>query len=140
MTLRLPIEDRAAIEDLIQRHAWLIDHGASDRIGEFFTEDAALYGVGPDKLGRAAITAWGAERAAMRERRSRHVQGNILIEPVSPEAALGFVVLTLYRHDGAGPGSATPFLICEYADRYRKEPDGAWRFAERRLSVLFGEA
>ncbi|UZF92980.1 nuclear transport factor 2 family protein [Bosea sp. NBC_00550] len=140
MTARLNPEDRAAIEDLIQRHAWLIDHGESDRIGELFTTDAALYGVGPDKVGRAAIAAWGAERAAMRERRSRHVQSNILIEAVSPDTARGFVVLTLYRHDGAGPGSATPFLICEYADRYRKEPDGEWRFAERRLSVLFGQA
>lgn len=140
MTARLNPEDRAAIEDLIQRHAWLIDHGESDRIGELFTTDAALYGVGPDKVGRSAIAAWGAERAAMRERRSRHVQSNILIEPISPDTARGFVVLTLYRHDGAGPGSATPFLICEYADRYRKEPDGEWRFAERRLSVLFGQA
>ncbi|MBD3848319.1 ketosteroid isomerase-like protein [Bosea sp. OAE752] len=140
MTLSLNPEDRAAIEDLIQRHAWLIDHGEADRIGALFTEDAGLYGVGPDKLGRAAIATWGAERAAMRERRSRHVQSNILIEPVSSDAAHGCVVLTLYRHDGPGPGAAAPFLICEYADRYRKEPDGAWRFAERRLAVLFGEA
>lgn len=140
MTRPLTLEDRAAIEDLIQRHAWLIDHGVSDRIGELFTEDATLYGVGADKAGRAAIAAWGAERAAMRERRSRHVQSNILLEPVSPGIAQGCVVLTLYRHDGPGPGSATPLLICEYADRYRKEADGAWRFAERRLSVLFGEA
>lgn len=139
MTFRLTSEDRTAIEDLIQRHAWLIDHGESDRIGELFTADAALYGAGPDKIGRDAIASWGAERAAMHERRSRHVQSNILIEPVSSESARGFIVLTLYRHDGAGPGSATPFLICEYADRYRKEPDGAWRFVERRLSMLFGE-
>jgi hypothetical protein len=139
MTLRLSPEDRAAIEDLIQRHAWLIDHGESDHIGELFTQDAALYGIGPDKIGRAAIAAWGAERAAMRERRSRHVQSNILIEPISPEAARGWVVLTLYRHDGPGPGPAAPFLICEYADRYRKE-HGDWRFVERRLRVLFGEA
>ncbi|MBS7700353.1 MULTISPECIES: nuclear transport factor 2 family protein [unclassified Chelatococcus] len=140
MTSQLTLEDRAAIEDLIQRHAWLIDHGESDRIGELFTQDATLYGVGPDKIGRAAIAAWGAERAAMRDRRSRHVQSNILLEPVAPDAARGCVVLTLYRHDGPGLGSAAPFLVCEYADRYRKEPDGAWRFAERRLSVLFGEA
>ncbi|SFJ07169.1 SnoaL-like domain-containing protein [Bosea sp. OK403] len=139
MTLRLTLEDRVAIEDLIQRHAWLIDHGESDRIGELFTQDAALYGIGPDKLGRAAIANWGAERAAMRDRRSRHVQSNILIEPISPETARGCVVLTLYRHDGPGPGSATPFLICEYDDRYRKDADRAWRFTERRLSVLFGE-
>ncbi|MCV9938874.1 nuclear transport factor 2 family protein [Boseaceae bacterium BT-24-1] len=133
-------QDRAAIEQLIQRHAWLIDHGAADRIGELFAEDAALYGIGPDKLGRAAIAEWGWQRAALTERRSRHLQSNILIEPVAPDAARGWVALTLYRHDGPGEGSATPMLIAEYADRYAREQDGTWLFAERRLTALFGTA
>lgn len=132
--------DRAAIEQLIQRHARLIDHGKADRIGELFAEDAVLYGIGPDKIGRAAIAEWGRQRAALTERRSRHLQSNILIEPLSPETARGWVALTLYRHDGPGEGTAMPLLIAEYADHYRKAPDGAWLFAERRLSVLFGAA
>ena len=56
------------------------------------------------------------------------------------DAARGWVVLTLYRHDGSGEGSAAPLLIAEYADRYAREPDGTWLFAERRLAVLFGAA
>ena len=104
-------QDHIAIEQLIQRHAWLIDHGEADKVGELFAEDGALYGIGSDKIGRAAIAGWGRERAAMSERRSRHVQSNILIEPVAPDAARGSVALTLYRHDGPGPGSATPLLI-----------------------------
>lgn len=133
-------QDRLAIEQLIQRHAWLIDHGRADRIGELFAQDAALYGIGPDKLGRAAIAEWGRQRAALTERRSRHLQSNILIEPLSPETAQGWVALTLYRHDGPGEAQAVPLLIAEYADRYSREPDGSWLFAERRLSVLFGAA
>lgn len=136
----LALADRAAIEDLVHRHAWLIDHGQADRVGELFVEDGALYGAGPDKQGRAAIAAWGAQRAAMRERCSRHIQGNILIEPLEAGAARGWTTLTLYRQDGPGEGSSTPLLIAEYADLYRREPDGVWRFAERRLSVLFGSA
>ena len=100
-------QDHIAIEQLIQRHAWLIDHGEADKVGELFTEDGALYGGGPDKIGRAAIAEWGGQRTAMSERCSRHVQSNILIEPAGPDAARGWVVLTLYRHDGPGPGSAT---------------------------------
>ncbi len=133
-------QDHIAIEQLIQRHAWLIDHGEADKVGEFFAENGAIYGVGPDKIARAAIAEWGRQRAAMSERRSRHVQSNILIEPIAPDAARGWVVLTLYRHDGPGEGSATPLLIAEYADRYAREPGGAWLFAERRLTVLFGAA
>lgn len=133
-------QDRLAIEQLIQRHAWLIDHGEADKVGELFAEDGALYGIGPDKVGRKAIAEWGRQRAAMTERRSRHLQSNILIEPLGAETARGWVVLTLYRHDGPGEGSATPLLIAEYADRYVREPDGTWLFAERRLAVLFGAA
>jgi ketosteroid isomerase-like protein len=133
-------QDHLAIEQLIQRHAWLIDHGEADKVGELFTQDAVLYGVGPDKIGRAAIAEWGRQRAAMSERRSRHAQSNILIEPVGAGTARGWVVLALYRHDGPGPGSATPLLIAEYADRYARESDGTWLFAERRLTVLFGTA
>lgn len=133
-------QDQIAIEQLIQRHAWLIDHGEADRVGELFADDAALHGIGPDKIGRAAIAEWGRQRAAMSERRSRHVQSNILIEPVAPDAARGWVALTLYRHDGPGLGSAEPLLIAEYADRYARGSDGSWLFAERRLTVLFGAA
>lgn len=133
-------QDRLAIEELIQRHAWLVDHGEADKVGALFAEDAALYGVGPDKIGRTAIAEWGRQRATMTERRSRHVQSNILIEPAGPDTARGWVVLTLYRHDGPGEGSAVPLLIAEYADRYAREPDGTWLFAERRLAVLFGAA
>jgi len=136
----LDANDRAAIERLIQRHAWLIDHGQSGQIGELFAEDAGLYGIGPDKLGRPAIAEWGRQRAAMVERRSRHVQSNIVVEPVSEGTAQGTVVVTLYRHDGPGESSALPLLVGEYADLYRKCGDGAWRFAERRLSILFGAA
>jgi len=132
--------DRLAIEHLIQRHAWLIDHGEAGAVGKLFAEDGALYGIGPDKIGRAAIAEWGRQRAAMTERRSRHLQSNILIEPVARDAARGWVALTLYRHDGPGEGSATPLLVAEYADRYVREPDGSWLFAERRLAVLFGAA
>lgn len=132
--------DRLAIEQLIQHHAWLIDHGEANKVGQLFAEDGALYGVGPDKIGREAIAEWGRQRAAMNERRSRHVQSNLLIEPIASDAARGWVVLTLYRHDGPGPGSATPLLIAEYADRYARGPDGTWLFAKRRLTVLFGTA
>lgn len=134
----LDLAGRAAIEQLIHRHAWLIDHGDAGTVAELFTEDAALYGIGPDKLGGPAIAEWARQRAAMTERRSRHVHGNILIEPEGVDQARGTVIVTLYRHDGAGEASATPLLIGEYADRYSRQADGSWLFAERRFAILFG--
>ncbi len=138
MSDTLAPDDRLAIEQLIHRHAWLIDHGRASEIEALFTEDAVLKGIGPDKIGRAAIGDWARQREAMRERRSRHVQTNLLIEAAGVGKAQGTVVLTLYRHDGEGEGSPAPLLIGEYADLYRREADGAWRFAERQLTTLFG--
>ena len=131
---------RAAIEQLIYRHAWLIDHGQAEKVAELFTEDGTLFGVGPVKIGRAAIAEWGRQRAAMRERRSRHVHSNLIVEGDGEDRARGTTLLTLYRHDGDGEGSVSPLVIGEYEDRFRKQPDGGWLFAERRLSILFGKA
>lgn len=129
---------RQAIEQMVAEHAWLIDHGQAGRIVALYTDDARVLGIGPDKVGQAAIRIWAEERAAMTERRSRHVQSNIRLEAVSQDLVRGTVVLTLYRHDGEGRGSAVPFIVGEYADLYRRGPDNTWRFEERRLSTLFG--
>ena len=129
---------RQAIEQLVAEHAWLIDHGQAGRIAALYTDDARVLGIGPDKVGQPAIQAWAAERAAMTERRSRHVQSNLRLVSVSPEECRGTVVLTLYRHDGPGRADPAPLMVAEYDDIYRKREDGAWLFEERRFSILFG--
>jgi ketosteroid isomerase-like protein len=130
--------DRLAIEALIHEFSWLIDHGEAQKLPELFTEDGRVLGVGPAKMGQQAIAEWGRERVAMTQRRSRHVQSNIRLEAISASVVRGTVVLTLYRHDGEGPGSPSPLLIGEYQDVYQRGADARWRFAERSLAVLFG--
>ena len=131
---------RQAIEDLIVEHAWLIDHSRANEVAELYTNDGRLLGVGPDKVGRAAITHWAEQRATMTDRRSRHVQTNVRLEFIAHDAVRGTTVLTLYRHDGSGAGSPTPLLIGEYEDVYVKGTDERWRFRSRSLRVLFGES
>ncbi len=129
---------RLAIEALIHEHAWFIDHGQADRVVELFTDDARLLGIGADKIGRDAIAQWAADRAAMTERCSRHVQSNIrLVAAAGPDQVEGTVLLTLYRFDGPGMGQPSPMLVAEYEDQYRRCPDGRWRFAQRRLTTVF---
>ena len=127
-----------AIERLVAEHAWLIDHGQASRVVDLYTGDGRVLGIGPDKVGRAAIAEWADARQAMDGRQSRHVQTNLRLAPASGETVSGTVVLTLYRHDGPGKAPSAPVLVGEYADLYAKGPDGTWRFAERRFSVLFG--
>ena len=130
--------EQQAIERLIHRYAWLIDHGEAERVADLFTEDGGLFGIGPDKVGRPAVADWARQRAAMTERRSRHVHSNLLVAPVADGRASGTMIVTVYRHDGAGPASAVPLLVGDYADRYRKGPDGAWLIEERRFGLAFG--
>ncbi len=127
-----------AIEHLVQDHAWLIDHGQAGRVAALFTEDARLLGLGPDKVGRAAIAAWAEARQAMAERTSRHVQTNLRLVRAEDGTVQGTVLLTLYRHDGPGVGDPVPVLVGEYADVYSEGPVGTWRFAVRRFSAVFG--
>ncbi len=131
-------QTRLEIQRLVTDHAWLIDHGQAGRIVALYTQDARVLGIGPDKVGHAAIEQWAGEREAMTGRRSRHVQTNMRLQPVTTDEWHGTVVLTLYRHDGPGRADPAPFLVGEYADIYRKDRDGAYRFGERQLTILFG--
>ena len=138
MTEAIEPADRLAIEALIYEFGWLIDHGEAQKLPGLFTDDGRVLGVGPDKVGQQAIGDWGRERAGMRQRRSRHVQSNIRLQAISASVASGTVILTLYRHDGEGPGSPSPLLIGDYQDVYERGSDDRWRFSERSLTVHFG--
>ncbi len=138
MTEAIEPADRLAIEALIHEFAWLIDHGEAQKLPGLFTDDARVLGAGPDKVGQQAIAEWGRDRAAMTQRRSRHVQSSIRLQALSSSVVRGTVVLTLYRHDGAGPGSPSPLLIGEYQDVYQRGADDQWRFSERSLAIHFG--
>ena len=128
---------RASIEDLIAEHAWLIDHGKANELPDLYTDDGRMLGVGEDLVGRQAIAAWSERRAAMRERTSRHVCGNIRLSPETADRIRGTVVLTVYRRDGAIAGTTLPLMVGDYEDIYVRCADARWRFAERRIVAAF---
>ena len=131
---------REALEALVMDHAWLIDQGRADEIPRLYTEDGSLHGVGPDLVGRDAIAAWSVNRAAMRDRVSRHVCTNFRLVPVSDDEVHGTSILTVFRHDGAGQRGTTPFMVADCDAVYRRGDDGTWRIARRRLTPAFGGA
>lgn len=137
MPARIAPDVRLAIEALVAEHAWMIDHGEAARIAELFTEDGRLTGLGPDLIGRDAIEAWGAARAAMTERTSRHVCTNLRLVPRGEGLVEGHAILTVFRHDGSEAGRPLPFAVADYADIYRLGDDGHWRFGERNLTTVF---
>ncbi len=129
-----------AVEALVAEHAWLIDHGQADEIAELYTEDGSMHGVGPDLIGRDAIAAWSVNRAAMRDRVSRHVCTNFRLVPVADDEVHGTLILTVFRHDGVGQRVTLPFMVGDCEDIYRRGDDGTWRIARRRITPAFGGA
>ena len=137
--MRLPEQllARVEIEALLAEFAHRIDHGPADGVAELFTEDG-WYGreSGARSVGRAAIRAAYAGRAARGERLARHLFTNLRLAFDSEAEAHGSCILLLFAADGAPPAPAVPQLVQDYEDRYRKV-DGRWLFASRMTRRLF---
>lgn len=134
---RLSQRARAAIEDLVTEHAWVLDHGDPATLPDLYTDDGELLGLGQPLRGRADLTRWAANRATMTERTSRHVHTNLRLQTVAAGEARGSLITLLYRHDGEGSGPTWPMLVLDYADRYRQMSDETWRFESRSISRVF---
>jgi hypothetical protein len=134
---------RAAIAELITRHAELNDAGDWDAVAALYTEDGRMSRPSaPDHFisGREAILA--AFKARPR-RASRHIVANVLVtlEGESRARATSQIVLfTGYaadNGDGSPPMlSAGPPHIGTYDDTLVKTSAG-WRFIERRGRLDF---
>jgi hypothetical protein len=131
---------RYEIEALIVEHSWMVDHHRSENLGDLYTEEGRLTGIGPDRIGRAAINAWGRERARMVARKARHVNTNIRLVRDGPKRVRGLSTIMLFRHDGDEMGTADPIALADAEDVFVQCDDGRWRFAERRLVLTFESA
>jgi hypothetical protein len=131
---------RSEIEALITEHAWLLDHHESDQLAELYAENGRLLGVGADRVGREAIAAYGRERAAMKDRRARHVWTNLRLVKDRPKRMRGGCTMTLFRSVGPALGTADPIAVADAQDIYVRCDDGRWRLEERRIVLAFESA
>lgn len=144
MTARLTsgarLEIRLALEDLNAAFTHHLDHGDIPALVDLFTADA-LYTNGPrESRGRAAIEALLRQRVAKGPRTSRHIYSGLRFDIESAHAATGTAVCVSFAADGLPPLPARPFLVADFVDRYRREDDGRWRFAERHIHGIFTSA
>lgn len=135
--IAIDAEIRHEIESLVYEHAWLIDSHQSNRLADLYLEDGRLYGIGPEQKGRDALLEHGKRRAAMTGRTARHVCTNLRLTPLDNGRVAGHLVTTLFSHDGEGLGTADPIAVADSHDIYAKDGDGRWKFAERRLELIF---
>jgi hypothetical protein len=128
---------RTEIEALTLEHSGLVDNHEAHRIADLYTENGRLLGVGPDKVGRKALTDYGTERASMTKRTARHVVSNIRLIQESETRISGSSTITLFRADGEERAPADPIAVADCLEKYEKCADRRWRIAERKIVLVF---
>jgi len=128
------LEDRAEILNLIARYYNAVDDRDIDLVADLFCEDGA-YGRynGTDRAdGRDEIFTFYTERLK-NAGPTFHYPHAHLIEFESDTRATGVVT----AHAEMGVGDELILAGFRYHDRYRKDPDGVWRFEERLTKFFY---
>jgi len=139
-SMAIDAQIRSEIEALVHEHAWLLDNRGGEKLADLYIADGRLYGLGPEKKGKAAIAAYGMARTTIEGRTARHVCTNLRLSPVDGGRIAGHHLITLYRHDGDGLGPADACALADAHDIFAQDTDGHWKIAERRLDLVFESA
>lgn len=109
-----------------------LDQKRLQDLADLFTPDGTSEIVGVATfMGREEIAAGYAGFAS--DRASRHVAGNVTIEPISERTAKATSGLVFYARDESGWGVE---LVGRYDDELRLDDDGTWRFTRRTTTFI----
>jgi uncharacterized protein (TIGR02246 family) len=129
------VTDEEAIRRTLAEYCQFCDDGRFDDFADLFAADATFHVLDKIHEGRSQIGAF-MEKAMPPERRGRHACSNTVID-VDGDTARAFTdYVFVARVDGSGFAITS---VGRYHDRLVKEHD-RWRFAERRIVFLGGEA
>ena len=128
---------RIDIDALNMEFMYQLDGGNHQVLADFFTEDGSLGIAGGERaVGRAAIAKRYAARPAGRT--THHVSSNLRLAFDSPTRVRGVRTLTYYATDGMASKAAAPLGVADYSETYERGSDGAWRYAARTVTPVFG--
>jgi ketosteroid isomerase-like protein len=129
-------EERHALTALCTEYVWRIDNGYAAAVPALFTADGSMELPWGTPRGAAELKAAWEERAR-RAIRTRHMISHLRFSRLGADEIAGEVSLTLYHADAEGPAPATPAVVGEHIDVYRRGDDGLWRIHSRRFSPAF---
>ena len=132
----LTLADQLAIRELYAVYNLASDATESERYADCFTPDGAMLSpeVGIVVRGRAALIAHKERDKANRKGQyRRHWNANLHLEPQPDGSVRGQCYLLAYQ---GNPGELPRLADCGvYEDRLVRDASGAWKFAERRLTM-----
>jgi ketosteroid isomerase-like protein len=129
-------DERHALTALCTEYVWRIDNGYAAAVPALFTADGSMELPWGTPRGAADLKAAWEERAR-RAIRTRHMISHLRFSRLGADEIAGEVSLTLYHADAEGPAPATPAVVGEHIDVYRRGDDGRWRIHSRRFSPAF---
>lgn len=132
--MALELQDRMAIQELLNRYCHNADYHPPERMRELFTQDAGweVPAMGLRFAGLEAIIAFfHSSREGDAGPSARHVISNVVIEGAGDKATSCAYLQVLSEHDARMQVVA----FGRYFDELRRGADGAWRFAHRRVVI-----
>lgn len=128
-------ETARCLEQICTDFCWLVDQGFADQTAHLFTEDVWYGAQGQVSQGLTEVMRRMAERAARRDPLTRHVASGFRFHRLGPDEVQGQCVMVVYR------GHATPALVADVHDVFRRQGNGPWKLAQRcMVKVLEGTA
>ena len=135
------LETQRELESLLTEFGRLVDNGRADQVHELFTSDGSIRGPGLAMQTQAEIREKFTERAADKNRVSRHFWSNPYFERVDEETIRLSTVVQTFVHSLAEkeqlPAPANTFVVGDSVDVFKFCSDKKWRFQSRELTVIF---
>lgn len=126
------------VRDLAHRYGWAVDRRDTAALVPLFTAGGAVRGYGENPIDYTGPERLGAMMAdlGMFEKTMHNVFNQLFNRSASGEVT--GLTYCIASHMLPGDAPALVDMAIWYHDRYA-EQDGAWKFAERRLEVLWVE-
>ena len=129
---------RQAICDLNNDFCYYLDHGLIDELVDLFCENALYIHGQRTSNGRQEVGQLFESRRGAKNRTSRHIQSGLRIEILDAARASGRSVCLTFGADAPPPViPATPYLVADFIDEYRRCDDGRWRISRRTIDRIF---
>ncbi len=126
------------LRDLAHRYAWAVDRRQGGELAALFTPDGAVRGFGDNPIDYTGPARLGEMMADLGMfERTMHNVFNQLFE-VDEDGAVTGLTYCIASHILPGEDPVCVDMAIWYHDRYARH-DGQWKFAERRLEMLWIE-
>ena len=141
---------RQACEELMVMFCNNVDWGRARANVGLFTADGEMNAELRHQLaGAPALSARGSAELGVlfgeledrTNHATKHISCNHLVRLEGPDTAVGTSTQVVYHLSGRGSAqeALTPHAIHECADTFRRDENGAWRFARRHIRALAQE-